>query len=112
MSDSMQGLERLEQMRRSFEGVQQRAQEVASQVAATVVEVADEEARLSATVGSNGVQSLTIDPKSMRLGSEELAERIVALLARGQEELGAKVQQLTSEMFSGMERPGLPDELR
>ena len=66
------GLDRLlEEAERTIE----RSQELEEQLSSLEAEASAADGRVSVVVGSGGkVKSLTIDPRALRLGSEELAE--------------------------------------
>lgn len=110
MSQLNDPFERLEQMRGMFANTQSKVQEMQEQIAALSVETQEEDGRLKATVGSGGVTSLFIDPRAMRLGSEELAERLTALIQKATSEMQVEVQRLSDELLAGIRPPGLPTD--
>lgn len=110
MSQLNDPYERLEQMRGMFENTQAKVQGMQESIAALSVEAEEEDGRLKATVGSSGVTGLYIDPRAMRLGSEELAERLTALIRQATEEMQVEVQRLSDELLSEIRPSGLPNE--
>ena len=51
---------------------------------------------------------LFISPRALRMGSEELAERLVALIQRANADLQKQVQALTSDLVSQLPVPQEP----
>ena len=100
---------RLDQLRGMFESTQTKVQQMQQRIAAIEVEAAEEDGRLKATVGSAGVTGLFIDPRAMRLGSEEIAERLTALIRRATQDVHAQVQQISDELVAGIRTPDLPE---
>lgn len=110
MSQFSDPYERLEQLRGMFENTQAKVQGMQEQIAALSVEAEEEDGRLKATVGSSGVTGLFIDPRAMRLGSEELAERLTALIQQATADMQAEIQRLSNELISDVRPPGMPSE--
>lgn len=110
MSQLNDPYERLEQMRGMFENTQSQVQSMQESIAALSVEAEDEDGRLKATVGSTGVTGLYIDPRAMRLGSEELAERLTTLIQKATGEMQVEIQRLSDELLAGIRPPGLPTD--
>ena len=109
MSEFNDPYARLDQLRGMFESTQSRVQEMQERIAALQVEAEDEDGRLKAVVGSSGVLALHIDPRAMRLGSEELAERLLALIRQATAEVQTAVQGISDELVAGLTKPDLSD---
>lgn len=110
MSQLNDPFERLEQMRGMFEKTQSKVQQMQESIAALSVEAEEEDGRLKATVGSSGVTGLYIDPRAMRLGSEELAERLTALIRQATDEMQVEIQRLSGELLSDIRPPGASND--
>lgn len=108
MSQAYDPYARLAQMRTMFEDTQSRVSEIQQGIASLSTEVEDEDGQLRATVGAEGVTNLFIAPRAMRLGSEELAERLVVLIQRASADLQSQIQTMTSDLVSQFPAPEAP----
>lgn len=108
MSQAYDPYARLQEMKATFESTQSRVAEIQASIAALTVEAEDPDGQLRATVGAAGVTDLHISPRAMRMASEELAERLVALIQRANADLQQQVQALTSDLVSQFPAPQEP----
>lgn len=91
------GLDRLlEEAERTIE----RSKELEEQLSSLEAEASAADGRVSVVVGSGGkVKNLTIDPRALRLGSEELAEAILTAINDAQEALVQRSQETIGEFW-------------
>lgn len=108
MSQAYDPYARLQEMKSMFENTQSRVAEIQEGIAALSVETEDPDGQLRATVGASGVTDLYISPRAMRMGSEELGERLVALIQRANADLQAQIQAMTSNLVSQFPAPQEP----
>jgi DNA-binding protein YbaB len=94
MSSALERL--LEEAERTIE----RSKELEEQLSSLEAEASAAEGRVSVVVGSGGrLKSLTIDPRAMRLGSEELAEAILIAVNGAQEALAQRTQETVGDFW-------------
>lgn len=108
MSQAYDPYARLQEMKSMFENTQSRVAEIQEAIAALSLEAEDPDGQLRATVGASGLTDLFISPRALRMGSEELAERLVALIQRTNADLQKQVQALTSDLVSQLPAPQEP----
>lgn len=109
MSQAYDPYARLQEMKSVFEATQSRVAEIQEGIAALSLEVEDPDGQLRATVGASGVTGLYISPRAMRMASEELSERLVALIQRANADLQGQIQAMTGnlvEQFPPPQEPG------
>ena len=105
MSDLNNPLEQLERMRSAFALTQSRVGEVQERLAALSVEREDEEGRLGVTVDHTGVTGIHIDPRAMRMASQDISEGLLALIRAATDELQAQTRAITDELVRDVRVP-------
>lgn len=73
---------------------------VASEIAEIEIEALAAEGRVRVTIGAGGqVKAISIDPQAMRLGSECLAEELVAACQQAAQDYAGRVRELTGQVL-------------
>lgn len=87
-------LERIEQLVKSLDGLQQRMGERVDELRAQPVEVSDDNGLLRVVADHGGrIERVEISARAMRCGSEELSEEITALVRRAQQVAADRMQE-------------------
>lgn len=89
----------------------QEAAAVRDQLTETVGEGTTDDGFIRAVVGANGLQGLTLDPRAMRMPSEDLAQAIVTASARAQDDLFVRRAERARELGLAQEAPTLDESL-
>ena len=91
-------LERIEQLVKSLDGLQQRMGERVDELRGQPVEVCDEAGMLRVVADHGGrIERVEISSRAMRYGSEELSEEITALVRKAQQVATDRLQESMRE---------------
>jgi DNA-binding protein YbaB len=66
---------------------------------------------LGAQISTAGLQNITIDPRAMRMPSEDLAEAVVAVVKRAEADLDRQRRELMAELGVGDAIPDLSESM-
>lgn len=92
-------LERFERLADKLDDLHARMQEQLDALRAEPCQVVDDSGLISVAVDHGGrVEQVTLDPRAMRMSSEELAERLTATARRAQEEAAARLRNVLHEV--------------
>jgi DNA-binding protein YbaB len=95
----------IEDAMRSAHGNLARMGELQETLAALVGVAESDDGRVRAeTDNASGLKKLTIDPRAMRMGSEELAETITRVVAESMADLRRKSQEAAQRVMGGRKR--------
>ncbi|GAB3399852.1 YbaB/EbfC family nucleoid-associated protein [Flindersiella endophytica] len=93
-------------MLRSAQGRMAQVEDMQRRMAEIVGSAVSEDERISVAFSeANGLQKLDLDPRAMRLASDDLSAEIIRLVNVAREDAQAQTQQLVAEMIGG----GAPD---
>lgn len=93
-------------MLRSAQGRMAQVEDMQRRMAEIVGTAVSEDERISVAFSeANGLQKLALDPRAMRLASEDLAAEIIRLVNVARTDAQEQTQQLVAEMIGG----GAPD---
>jgi hypothetical protein len=96
-------------MLRSQQGRMAQVEEMQRRMAEIVGSAVSEDERISVAFSeANGLQKLDLDPRAMRLASEDLSAEIIKLVNQAREDAQQQAQQLVTEMIGS----GAPDPHR
>jgi len=91
-------LERIEQLVKSLDGLQQRMADRVDELRAQPVEVSDEAGLLRVVADHGGrIERVEISARAMRLGSPELSDEITALVRKAQQVATDRLQESMRE---------------
>lgn len=89
-----------DQLRRRQQDQLAKAEELQQRMREVTGRATSEDERIAVTFSeANGLQGLTIDPRAMRAGSEELAEQIMAVVNQAREDAVRQSNDLVQEVF-------------
>lgn len=89
----------------------QDAAAVRSQLNETVGQSRSEDGLIQAVVGARGLQTLTLDPRAMRMPSEDLASAIVAACSDARDDLDRRRIERARELGLAQDAPTLDESL-
>lgn len=89
----------------------QEAAAVRDQLRETVGEAATDDGLIRAVVGADGLQSLALDPRAMRMPSEDLSTAIVSVTADARDDLYLRRAERARELGLAQEAPTLDEGL-
>ncbi|MET9022376.1 YbaB/EbfC family nucleoid-associated protein [Actinopolymorpha sp. NPDC004070] len=95
-----------EQIMRAQRERMARAEELQRRVREAVGSASSDDDRIAVSYSeANGVQGLSIDPRAMRMGSQDLAEEITRLVNQARDDVQRQISGLVDEAFAD----GAPD---
>lgn len=92
-------------------GQAQDAAAVRDQLNETVGEAQSDDGFIRAVVGARGLQSLTLDPRAMRMPSEDLSKAIVEATSDAREDLDRRRIERARELGLAQDAPTLDESL-
>lgn len=84
---------------------------VRAQLSETTGEAASDDGLITSVVGARGLQELRLDPRAMRMPSEDLAKAIIDVTAQAREDMERRRLERARELGLAQERPGLDQSL-
>lgn len=94
--------EELERNLRDAENSMSKVNEMKDRIAATVGEGEAADGRIKAEfAGEGGLRALDLDPRVMRLPSQELSEQIMAAVNAAAKDFQEKIASISGELFGG-----------
>lgn len=96
------------------DGLLRQAQDAAAvraELNETIGEAASDDGFIRAVVGAKGLQSLTLDPRAMRMPSEDLSKAIIEVASAARADLDRRRIERARELGLAQDAPNLDDSL-